>query len=523
MNGIIFRATILSLTAFIGLSCNGRQAHGGDEMIVANGSEPTLDPSYITDISSTVAGMGLFEGLMQYDPTTNEPMLALAESYSFAADGDSVTFKLRRAEWSDGHPVTAGDFVYAMKRMLDPKTAAPYAYFPAMAIKNAAEYNAGRLKDFGLVGISAIDERTLRFELAGQSAAFLAMVCHSSFWPIPRWAVERYGVEWTKPGNMVSDGPYILAEWKPLEHILLIKNSRYWNASAVKLKRIRLTAGGDDAANYMAYKNGEIDWMRGADEGLIDEAQLRPDFQHAEQLATYYYIFNVKRRPFDRESVRQALALAIDKNSLAGKVLKGGRAATNAMVPSMPGYAVREGLSFNPGEARRLLADAGYGGGCGFPQLTLVYENRSDCKLIAEYVQQEWKKELGINTSLLNQETKTFIERVVEQHDFDVAALGWGGDFLDPSTMLDMFQTGSGNNQPQYSNRRYDAFLNKARTATGSTRMGILEEAEDLLLGEAPIVPIYHLANHNMIDLSKWGGWRATPLDYHPWQYIYRR
>ena len=511
------------LTAFLLFSCGKGGAAAASELVVSNGAEPTLDPSLITDIASTVAGFGLFEGLMQYSPTTNEPVPALALSYAVSADGTTVTFKLRRAQWSDGHPVTAGDFVYAMQRILDPKTAAPYAYLPSMVIKNAAAFNAGTLTDFHSVGISAVDDRTLRFELMAPTPYFIAITCHSSFWPIPRWAVEQYGNDWTKPGKLVSNGPFTLAEWEPQDHILLVRNPRYWNSSKVRLSRVRLLSSGDDASNYKAYKSGAIDWMRGTDQELMDEVQLRPDYQHAAQIATSYYVFNVKRAPLDRPDVRRALAMAIDKRTLAEKVLKGGLIATNAMVPPMAGYEVRKGLANDPDAARKLLASAGYPGGKGFPALTLLYEDRGDEKAVAEYVQQQWKEGLGISVRLANQETKAFLDRVTVRHDFDISSLGWGGDYLDPSTMLDLFESGTPNDVPQYSDANFDALVRRARAASGPGRMSVLEQAEDILLDDAPIVPIYHFANQNMIELAKWGGWNPTPLDYHPWQYLYRK
>jgi oligopeptide transport system substrate-binding protein len=490
------------------------------DFILSNGSEPTLDPSLMNDLASTNVGLGLFEGLMQYDPRTNLGVPALAESWSVSPDGLRVTFKLRTAFWSDGHPVTAGDFVYAMQRILDPETAADYAYLPALVIAGASEYNSGQLTDFTKVGIKALDERTLEYRLVHPAPYFVDMTAANAFWPLPRWAIERWGTSWTRPEHIVTNGPYLLKEWKPQAYIFLVKNSGYWDAANVALEGIKILSGDDDNGNFQAYKDGAIDWLRNPPLASLDEAMQRTDFHRYPQIATYYYEFNLGRPPVDDPKVRLALALAIDKQGIVEKAIKGGQLPTDAMVPPVPGYRARTGLAFDPDKARRLLAEAGYPGGKGFPSITVIYNTNAGHKLIAEYVKRQWKDNLGIDVVLENMDFRTLIDRRSKQHDFTIARSGWVGDYLDAGTMLDLFITGGGSNDGRYSNPEFDRLIAAADRAAGPERLSLLRQAEDLLLEDVAIIPLYFYANMDLIDADRWEGWYPNMLGFHPWKYL---
>lgn len=514
---------LMATTALLFVSCAPKELTADSaDFIMSNGAEPTLDPSLMTDVPSTNVGLGLFEGLMQYDPVTSKGTPALAESYTVSPDGLTVTFKLRKAQWSDGHPVTAGDFVYSMKRILDPATGAEYAYMPAMVIKGAADFNAGT-GSFDQVGIKAIDDQTLEYTLTGPAPYFVDMTAHNAFWPVPQWAIEKSGTEWTKPENIVTNGPFLLREWKPQEYIFMVKNAKYWDAKSVKLRGIKILASDNDSTNYNMYKDGTVDWMHGIALSKIDEIKLRPDYQVSAQVGTYYYCFNVTRKPVDNPLVRKALAAAIDKQTLVDKITKGGQIPTDAFVPPMEGYTPQKGQGYNVEEAKKLLAEAGYPNGKGFPTLTIVYNTNEGHKAIAEYIQQQWKDNLGINVTLKNMEFKTFIDLRSKQHDFTICRHGWVGDYLDPNTMLDLFITGGGNNDGLYSNPEYDRLIEAAKTAKGADRMAILQQAEAIYMGDQGSIPIYHYSNQDLIDTSKWGGWTANPIGFHPFKYIYKK
>lgn len=514
----IFIGTPLTLTA----SDPSNGSANLPDFIMLNGSEPVLDPSILTDVPSMNVALGLFEGLVQYDPETNLGVPAMAESWSASADGLVYTFRLRPAKWSDGRPVTAGDFVYAMERILDPATAADYAYMPCMVIKGAAEFNAGE-GAFEDVGIKAIDDRTIEYTLTGPAPYFVDMMAHNAFWPLPRWAIEKFGDSWTEPGKIVTNGPYLLDGWMPYDHVDLVKNARYWDAGKVRLKRIRIMASDDEMRNYACYRAGEADWMRGVALARIDEITARPDYQCSAQVGTYYYCLNVTKAPVDNVLVRRALSAAIDRKTLVDEITRGGQIPTASFVPPMPGYAPQAGQGFDPDKARSLLAEAGYPGGKDFPSLTVIYNSNTGHKAIAEYIQRQWKEILGIPVTLRSMEFGRFIDIRSGSHDFTVARHGWVGDYLDANTMLELFISGGGNNDACYSNPEYDALIETARTAPAPERNAILEKAESLLLADAAVIPLYHYSNQDLIDTAKWGGWQPTPLGYHPWKYLYRK
>ena len=514
---------LMALTTLMFVSCAKEPTVNNPDFVMSNASEPTIDPSLLNDVPSTNVGLGLFEGLMQYDPTTNKGIPGMAESYTVSDDGLTYTFKLRKAQWSDGHPVTASDFVYGLQRILDPKTAADYAYMPGMVIKGADDFNSGKITDFSQVGVKALDDQTVQYTLSAPAPYFPDMTCHNAFWPIPKWAVEKSGNDWTKPANIVTNGPYILKEWKPQEYVFLVKNSKYWDAKNVHLRSIKILPGDNDSTNYDMYKSGQVDWDHGIALSKIDEIKLRPDYQSSAEIGVYYYEFNVTRKPVSDVRVRKALAMAVDKQTLVDKVTKGGQIATDAMVPPMAGYTPHTGLSFNVEQAKQLLAQAGFPNGKGFPTLTIVYNTNEGHKAIAEYIQQQWKNNLNINVILKNMEFKTLIDLRSKAHDCTIARAGWIGDYLDPKTMIDMFVTGSGNNDGLYSNPQFDKLIADSSLAKGDERMKMMEQAESILLDDQAIIPIYFYVNQNLIDTKKWGGWYNTPLDFHPWKYIYKK
>jgi oligopeptide transport system substrate-binding protein len=515
MKKILF--VLLALFAVTGLVV-------AQDFIMSNSSEPTLDPNLMTDTTSTNVYVGIFEGLVQYDPKTSKATPGVAEKWETSKDGLTVTFHLRKnAKWSDGHPVTANDFVNSMKRILDPKTASEYGYFPAMVIKGAEDFNAGK-GSFDTVGYVAKDDYTLVVTLKGPAPYAVDMMAHSAFGPIPQWAVDKYGQDWTKPGNIVTNGAYRLKEWKVQEYILLEKDPTYWDAKNVKLKSIKILPIDNDTTNYNMFKAGQLDWQYTVAVSKIDEIKLRKDFQVSPQMATYYVSLNLKRKPFDDLRVRQALAMAVDKKAIVEKITKAGQVPADEMVPNMTGYVGQKGAGYNPEQAKKLLAAAGFPDGKGFPAFTYIYNTNEGHKAIAEYLQSTWKTVLGIDMTLQNMDFKSLLELRDTQRDFTVSRNGWVGDYLDPNTMLELFIKDSGNNCGSYDNPAYDALIEKAKTASGAARMKLLQQAEAILLTkDQAVIPLYHYVNLDMIDTSKWGGWYANPLGFHPFKFIYKK
>lgn len=521
MKRILTVAVLLVAVVGVTFATGGKDAIKGTHFIMNNGAEPqTLDPSKISGVPEHKIYMALFEGLVGYDPKTSLAVPGVAESWKPSADGKQLTFKLRKTTWTDGTPITAKSFVDSWLRTLDPKTGAEYAYMMTMVVKGAADFNEGKAGKEA-VQIRALDDYTFQVDLLGPMPYAVDMMAHYVFAVLPMHVINAKGDDWIKVENIVTNGPFKLAEWKPQESLTVVKNDKYWGAKDVSLSAITLLPIDDNLTAYNKFKAGEIDWAHGVPLDLIDEIKLRPDYQVAPQVATYYYIYNVTRKPFDDVRVRKALALALNMQELVDKVTKGGQLATSSMVPTMAGYTPSKGSGFNVEQAKKLLAEAGFPGGAGFPEVPILYNTNDGHKKIAEWVQESWKKNLGISVTLVNQEWKTFLDTRQNAHDFYIARAGWVGDYLDPNTFLDMFITGSGLNDGLYANPKYDELVKKAATISGKERMATLQQAEGFLItADQAVIPFYHYVEQDLIDLSKWDGWYANPLGVHDWKYI---
>ena len=493
---------------------------------IANGAEPeSLDPAKIQGVPEHRIFETLFEGLIVYDPQSADGVPGLAESWEVSEDGMTYTFKLRKANWSDGTPITAHDVVYSWLRELAPETASPYAWFPVMFLAGANEYNIGEAGPEA-VQIRALDDYTFQMDLIGPLPYVIGALGHYSFAVVPQHAIEKYGDEWILPGNFVGNGPYTLKEWTPQDKIVAVKNEAYWDADSVKLDEVVFYASDDNNTNYNMYISGQVDWLTAIPNDKLDSVKMREDYQVAPQLSTYYYTIQTTKAPFDDARVRKALSLAIDRQTLVDEVTKAGQIAAWGIVPNMAGYDALEfpfdNMDDAIAEAQSLLAAAGYPNGVGFPSFSLLYNTDDSHKMIAEYVQQQWANNLGINCVLENQEWATYLSNR-NAGNFDVARAGWVGDYQDPNTFLDMFVTGAGMNGGKYSNEDYDLFINEAaRMEAGEDRMDVLKTAESIMIDEdQAIFPFYYYVSQNLIDLDKWGGWYSNTMDYHPTKDIY--
>ncbi len=515
---LVLLTAVLLVPVFIGCGGGGE----GVEFSLVNGGEPeSLDPHLISGVPEHRIYESIFEGLLAYDAETAEGVPGVAESWEVSEDGKTYTFHLRKTTWSDGVPITAETVVKSWQRMLNPETGAPYAWFPAMFLKNAGAVNSGDapLED---LGVKAIDDYTLEVQLAGPLPYVTGALPHYSFGIVPIHAIEEHGDQWTLPENFVGNGPFVLEDWKPQEELTVVPNDKYWDAEAVQLDRVRFIPLEDNNTGYNMFLNGEVDWMTEVPTDVIDEAKLREDYNANPQLATYYYVINNGREPFDDAKVRKALTMAVDRVSLVEQVTKAGQIPANSIVPPMTGYEAIEGNRYDVAAAQELLAEAGFEGGEGFPEFEILYNTSDNHKKIAEYMQQQWEENLGISCSLVNQEWKTYLA-TRRNHDFDVARAGWVGDYQDPNTFLDMFVTGGAMNGGQYSNEEYDALIDKAATMDpGPARFETLRKAEKTFITEDQgILPLYWYVTQNMIDTDKWGGWHTNVMDYHPVKDIY--
>jgi len=505
-----------SILALLAVLCLHAQ-----DFVFNNGPEPqSLDPALTTGVPESRISAALFEGLTVNDPRTAQPVPGLAERWTVSRDLRTYTFTLRPATWSDGTPLTARDVVDAWLRVLDPATASPYAYLLGDSIQGAAAYNAGR-GPASAVQIRALDPRTFQVTFVGPLPYALAMLTHNAFMVTPTFAVRRFGPgHWTKPAHFIGNGPYVLKEWKPQDRVVVVRNPRYWDARNIRLASITYLAIEDAGVAYDKYQAHEIDYATedSIPTAQIDAIRLRPDYHHLAGSSVYYFLFNVTRKPFDDVRVRKALAMALDRRQLADDVLKGGEVPTAGFVPAMGGFHTAPGNGFDPDQARRLLAQAGYPGGRGFPRFTLVYNTSARHRLICEWVQQAWQTGLGIDVELRNMEWNTFLDTKQKTHEFQVARAGWLADYPDPSNYLALFKTGAGNNDGLYANPAYDRLLARAATLPpGKPRDQVLERAETILVTrDQALIPLFFYENKFLLDDRKWDGIYANAIDIHP-------
>lgn len=485
-----------------------------------NSAEPEyLDPGLMAADTDERIASALFEGLARKDPKTLEPRPGMAERWEVSPDGLTYTFFLRHdAQWSDGRPVTAHDFVYSWTRVLEPKTASQYAsqLYP---IVNGEDFNQGRLKDASQLGVKARDDYTLEVRLRDPVPYFLHLASFFTLYPVPRWVVEKYGADWTKPENIVGNGPFRLVEHRINDRIVMERNPRYYNASQVRLDRVIAYAVVDSYTAINLYESGRVDWLvsNSVPPDFVPYMQGRfRDFSSTTHLASYFYSFNVTRPPFDNVLVRRALSKAVDRRAITNDLLRGGQIPGSNFVPAgLPGYQSPPGPDYDPQEAARLLAEAGYPGGKGFPEMELSFNTLEAHRKVAETIQQMWLKNLNIHVRLHNEEWASFI-KTRRNLEHDIARNGWIADYPDPAAFIDLMESTNGNNDTGWKNPEYDHLLALSRQETDpARRFDLLRQAEAILLREVPVLPIYTYAV-NSLTKPYVRGMYPTPLDVHP-------
>jgi oligopeptide transport system substrate-binding protein len=481
---------------------------------VGNGTEPQgLDPHVTTGMPESRIQDTLFEGLVSKDPATLEPVPAVAESWELSADGRTYRFHLRAdARWSDGTPLTAEDFRWSWWRALQPAIGNEYAYmiFP---IKNAEAYLTGKLTDFDQVGVRVIDAHTLDVELNEPTPYFLQIVDHHSYYPVPRHVIERFGAAtdrftpWTRPGNFVGNGAFTLREWRLNKLVRVEKNAQYWDAAAVKLNAVVFYPTENIVTEERLFRSGQLHATNDLPTDKIPDLRQRmPEQLRLDPyLGSYFYSLNIRRPGLDDVRVRQALSLAIDRDAIVDTVMKGVvKTAYSIVPPGTIGYEPPEDLiRFDPVEARRLLAEAGYPDGQGLPPLEILYNTHETHRKIAVAIQQMWKQHLNLDVTMLNQEWKVYLD-TRENRDFTISRYAWIGDYVDPNTFLDMWTTDSGNNKTGWGNAEFDDLVLRQIPAMQShaERLAGFRRAETILLQELPVLPIYIYATKHLVSPS---------------------
>ncbi len=501
----------------------GEEAETDGKMVLRfnNGAEPqTLDPAIMTGVPEGRLARQLFEGLVVEDDKTLEPLPGVAESWDIE-ENRVFTFHLRKdAKWSDGTPITADTFKYSWMRVLNPETAAQYAY-QLWYIKNAEAYTNGEAKAEE-VGIEVIDEYTLKVELDSPTPFFLGLVAFYTYLPQPKHVIDKVGGDkWYTKENIVCNGAFMLADWKPQNHVKLVPNPEYYERDKVKLDEVYAYPYEDGNTALEMYLNGELDYITGVPTERMDEMKKSDEFHAATYLGTYYYRINVTEPPLDSAKVRMALAMTMDRTQICRYITKAGQIPAYSWIPNnMPGYEFENDIwEEDTEEAQKLLAEAGYPNGEGFPEITLLYNTSESHKKVAEAIQQMWKEKLGINVSLENAEWKVYLDKV-NNMDYQIARAGWIGDYVDPNTFADMFVTDGGNNNTGWSNARYDELIQMAKVEQDSDkRMEYFAESEKILMNELPLIPIYYYVNVYMLK-NYVNGIYENILDNHRFKYV---
>jgi len=498
------------------------------DFVVVNGAEPqTLDPAVISGQAEGRIAQTLFEGLLNRN-AKGELIPGVAETWELSEDGKTLTFHLRdNAVWSNGDPVTARDFEASWRRVLTPANGSLYSEL-LYTVEGAQDYFDGKLEDWSQVGIKAVDDHTLVVNFRTPTPYFLDLAAFTTLLPVHTGSLQEHGDNWFKPGNLVSNGPFVLDAWYINDRLRLRKNPKYWRRDEVAFGTIDVLPTDDPTTAFNQFITGQADLV--ADKQrvpphLVDAIRDEPYFHSAPILATYFYRFNVEREPFGDARVRQALALAVDKQYIVEKITKAGEPVTGAFSP--PGiaqgkYEAPGGLGYDPEKARQLLAEAGFPKGEGFPRFRILYNTDPVNKTIAEAIQNMWERELGIESDLQNQEWKVYLD-TLSQKNYDVARSSWVGDYNDPNTFLDCFVTDRGNNRTGWSNERFDQLIAQEapQEVDPAKRFALMKEAERIMVEEElPILPIY-----NFVGIALYreglGGFYPNPIDEHPWAAMY--
>lgn len=487
-----------------------------------------LDPHLATQASDFSVLSALFEGLVAEDPIDLHPVPGVAERWDVSADNLTYTFHLRaNALWSNDDPVTAQDFVASWRRVLTPSLGADYAHF-LFVIQGAEAFNRGTA-DWSAVGVTAPDAHTLRVTLEHPTPYFLSLLNHEAFFPVHLATLEKFGSPtarnnpWARPGRLVGNGPFILTAWRAGQEIVVEKSATYWDSRTVRLSAIHFHTIDSLDAEERAFRAGQLHVTDALPPGKIETYRANsPQLLRIDPLlGTYFYRLNVTRPILNDPRVRRALALAIDREAIVEKILRGGQVPATALTPpGTGGYRAAASLPFDAPAARQLLVDAGYAGGKGLPPFELLFNSSETHRLIAEAIQEMWRRELGLEVRLASQELKSTLE-ARRSGNFEIMRSVWIGDFDDPASFLDIFRSDSGNNYTGWKNPDYDALLfSAAREQNPAARLALYQKAEAILLAAPPLIPLYHYTHVFLLQPSV-RGWSPTLLDHHPYKHVW--
>ncbi|MGA9289540.1 MAG: peptide ABC transporter substrate-binding protein [Anaerobacillus sp.] len=497
---------VLTVIPFLA-ACGGGEESSGDgessqEITVNATSEPpSLDPALATDTTSGWVIDHLFEGLYRKNKSGEiEP--ALAEETEVSEDKRTYTFTLRDAKWSNGDPVTAGDFEYSWKRILNPETGSSFAFY-LYYLKGAEEYNKGdgTVDD---VGVTAVDDKTLKVELKEPTGFIEKLLSFWSYYPVNQSVVEENENWAAEADGLVSNGAYAMNTWEHDNELTVKKNDEYWDKDNINMEKITWKMVNDATTYYQMYKSGELDMIHTLPIDVISSEKDSEDFKIKPYFGTYMYMFNVDKEPFTNPKVRKAFAMAIDRESITEDISQGGETPAYAFVPN--GVDTPNGDFREQGEkyfdedydaAKQLIEEAKEEEGWDeLPSVELMYNTSDNHKKIAEGVQEMLKQNLGVNVTLNNQEWKTYLD-TTKQGNFQMARMGWIGVYVDPTPILDYYLGDSPNNRTNWVNEKYDSLMAESKEVQDEEeRMKLLHEAEGVLMEDMPFMPVYHYSQN---------------------------
>jgi len=509
----ILLVTCVTLTGCGSSETNVVAGNKSGTLYWGNGTEPqSLDPQIATGVPEHHIISAVMEGLVLKDRKTLEPRPGVAKTWDISNDGRVYTFYLREnAKWSNGDAHTADDYVWSWWRALQTTLGNQYAYmlFP---IKNAKRYYDGETSDFSDVGVKAIDNRTLQVTLTNPTPYFLQLLDHYSLFPVHQATIEKFGradergTRWSYEGNLVGNGPYKLEEWKINRHITVTKNPYYWDEANVSINSIVFKPVDNAVTEERMFRAGALHVTSSipADKIAIYQEKSAPELKITPYLGTYFYRLNINTPQLQDKRVRRALGMAIDRKQLVDNITKGGQIPAYTMTPpGTMGYFPESTLNFDPEAAKRLLAEAGYPNGEGFPPIEILYNTNEGHRKIAVALQEMWKNYLNIDIKLLNQEWKVYLA-TESAGDYQISRGGWIGDYVDPNNFLDMFLCNGGNNRTGWCNEEYDRLILEVAPSQSSheQRLKIFQQAETILLEDMPIIPVYTYTSIKLLHPS---------------------
>lgn len=474
---------------------------------------PSLDPSLLKDAQSIIVGDGLYEGLTRLN-NAGEPEPAAATNWDISDDGKTYTFHIRQGmKWSNGDPVTAHDFEFAWKRTLAKETASDYAYF-LFYLVNGEKYNAGEASADD-VGVKALDDYTLEAKLTNPTPYFISLVAHNSYWPEDQRVVEAKPDWASEASSIVTNGPFLLKEWEHGSTMVLEKNPDYYDQAKVHFDKVSITMVEESSTVFNMYQTDKIDWI-GAQAGSVPADQVEKVIADGSAkvqpvASVYYYEFNTMRKPFNNVKIRKAFSLSVNRQSLIDNVTKAQQTPAFGLVP--PSIAGVDGKKFrelypdnyfteNVDEAKKLLAEGLAEEGLSkLPAITLLYNTDETHKAVAEAVADMWRKNLGVEVKVTNQEWGTFLNTRSAQQ-FDIARSGWGADFNHAINFTyDLIHSKSGNNDGKYNNPEVDKLLDESITATSEKdRLDKIAQAEKIAFADdMALLPLYYYTTVTML------------------------